>query len=169
MSSFAPPRRDLKGYVSIRLREAESEGQLALKFLDQGLYRNAAGKAFQGWKALLTAIVALNRDLMMTRFPGVVRDKLNKPRARADVIIAMMPTSRLREVDSALIDKYGWELLYLTELALSLQEFQYNGLDREGLVSRYADLHDVDRDIRHLVSKTLDWVKRLSTNPSEAC
>lgn len=50
---YVSPWRDLEGYVRLRLEGAVTEAELALKFLDQGLHRNAAGKAFQGWKALL--------------------------------------------------------------------------------------------------------------------
>lgn len=73
-----------------------------------------------------------------------------------------MPTNRLREVASLLVEVFGWEVLYLTEIALSLHEFQYNGLDKEGIVSRYTNLQDVERDIHHLVEKIKQWVVKLS-------
>jgi hypothetical protein len=34
-------------YPQDRLREAVYEAELALRFLENGMYRNAAGKAFQ--------------------------------------------------------------------------------------------------------------------------
>lgn len=36
--------------------EARYEAEPALRFLEAGLYRNTAGKAFQAWKALLAAL-----------------------------------------------------------------------------------------------------------------
>jgi len=45
------PWRDVGAYVEVRLEEALAEFALAEKFLGEGLYRNAAGKAFQGWRA----------------------------------------------------------------------------------------------------------------------
>nr|WP_309544021.1 PaREP1 family protein [Pyrobaculum aerophilum] len=46
------PWRDIRRYVEIRISEALVEADLALRFLEEGLHRNAAGKAFQAWKAL---------------------------------------------------------------------------------------------------------------------
>ena len=63
---------------------------------------------------------------------GVIRDRTSKVRSRADLIIALIPTTRLREVASILEEVYGKEILHLTDLALNLHEFQYNGLDPEG-------------------------------------
>ena len=57
------PWRDLKRYVEIRLQEALAEAKLALRFMEEGLHRNAAGKAFQAWKAALAAAAALARDV----------------------------------------------------------------------------------------------------------
>lgn len=162
-AQFAPPWRDLEEYVSLRLEEAVAEAELALKFLAQDLYRNAAGKAFQGWKALLAATAARNKNLIEGKFPGVVRDKTHRVRSRADMIIALMPTTRMRDVAALLTEKYGWEILYLTDLALNLHDFQYNGLGPEGIASRYADLHYVEKDIRHLAEKTKEWAMRLRT------
>ncbi|MEZ0320231.1 MAG: PaREP1 family protein [Pyrobaculum sp.] len=51
--SIVHPWKNLRRYVEIRLDEAEAD--LALRFLEEGLHRNAAGKAFQAWKAALTA------------------------------------------------------------------------------------------------------------------
>lgn len=164
---YVPPWRDLEGYVRLRLEEAVAEAELALKFLDQGLHRNAAGKAFQGWKALLAAAAARNKALVERRFPGAVRDKTRRPRSRADMIVALMPTGKLREVAGLLVEVYGWEILYLTGLALDLHDFQYNGLDSEGLASRYADLRDVERDVRHLAEKTREWADRLRAQSGE--
>ncbi len=44
--------------------EAAYEADLALRFLEAGLYRNAAGKAFQAFKALLAALATKYRDAL---------------------------------------------------------------------------------------------------------
>ena len=52
-------------YVKARLLETLVEAQLALEFLGRGLVRNAAGKAFQAWRALLTALLKLEFDKLL--------------------------------------------------------------------------------------------------------
>ena len=103
-----------------------------------------------------------NRELIAKRYTGVIRDRTGKVRSRADLIIAPIPTTRLREVASILEEVYGKEMVHFTDLALNLHEFQHNGLDPEGVVSRYTNLNDVEKDIRYLAEKTIEWVRRLS-------
>ena len=150
-------------YVKIRLEEALREAELALKFLGQDLHRNAAGKAFQAWKALLAAVAAQHREAIAKRYAGAVRDKTGKLRSRADMVIALMPTTRMREAASALEEVCGRELIHLTDIALNLHEFQYNGLDPKGVVSRYTNLEDVEKDVKYLAEKTMEWVKKEMT------
>jgi hypothetical protein len=161
-SSYAYPWRDTIEYIKLRLEEAIQEAELAIKFLDQGLYRNASGKVFQAWKALMSAAAAKNRELIAKHYTGVVKDRTGRIRSRADLIIALMPTTRLREVASILVEVYGREILHLTDIAINIHEFQYNGLDPEGIVSRYTNLNDVEKDIKYLTEKIIEWVRRLS-------
>jgi hypothetical protein len=156
--TYAPPWRDISQYVKIRLEEALREAELALKFLEQGLHRNATGKAFQAWKALLAAVAAQHREAIARRYAGAVRDKTGRLRSRADVVIALMPTTKMREVASALEEV--WKRAHITDIALNLHEFQYNGLDPEGIASRYSNLADVEKDIKYLAEKTIEWVKK---------
>jgi hypothetical protein len=53
-------------YVEARLLEAFGEARLALEYLERGLTRNAACKAFQAWKALLAAadVLLLAQELL---------------------------------------------------------------------------------------------------------
>lgn len=141
------------------------ETELALRFLEQDLMRNAAGKAWQAWKALLAAAAAQNREAIASRFGGVVKDKTGEARQKSDIIIAYIPTTRAREVASILADIYGVEIVYLTDLAINLHEFQYNGLDPEEVASRYTDIRDVEKDIRHLAQKTKEWAKKIQQPP----
>lgn len=147
------PWRDLEGYIDVRTTEALYEFELAEKFLEQGVYRNAAGKAFQGWKALLAALAGLSRELLTGEFKGVARLRERLVVERTDFVIAVMPTSTMKKVANILAQKYGDEIVYLTELALSLHEFQYNGIDPSGALSRYIDLKDVEADVERLVKK----------------
>ncbi|MDT7882939.1 MAG: PaREP1 family protein, partial [Thermoproteus sp.] len=56
------PKPTDAAYVEARLLEALVEARLALRFLEEGLTRNAAGKAFQAWRALLAALLRLELD-----------------------------------------------------------------------------------------------------------
>jgi hypothetical protein len=56
------PKPSDEGYVEARLLEALAEARLALEFLERGLTRNAAGKAFQAWKAFVAALLRLELD-----------------------------------------------------------------------------------------------------------
>jgi HEPN domain-containing protein len=42
--------------------EAKYEAELARRFLEDGLYRNAAGRAFQAWKAILASLAVDHID-----------------------------------------------------------------------------------------------------------
>jgi hypothetical protein len=55
------PRPSDAAYVEAGLLEALGEAKLALEFLERGLARSAACKAFQAWKALLAALLLLEK------------------------------------------------------------------------------------------------------------
>jgi len=56
------PKPSDAAYVEARLLEALGEARLALEFLERGLTRNAACKAFQAWRALLAALLRLELE-----------------------------------------------------------------------------------------------------------
>ena len=56
------PKPLSEDYIEARLLEALGEARLALEFLERGLTRTAACKAFQAWKALLAALLRLELD-----------------------------------------------------------------------------------------------------------
>ncbi len=60
------PKPSDEGYVVARLLEALAEARLALRFLEEGLTRNAAGKAFQAWRALLAALQRFEMERLET-------------------------------------------------------------------------------------------------------
>ncbi|MGC9118669.1 MAG: PaREP1 family protein [Thermoproteus sp.] len=146
------PWRDLGKYIEGRLREAVYEAELALKFLEAGMYRNAAGKAFQSFKALLAALAARHREQLVQRYPGTKATRGGKKVQYADWLIAVMPTGMMLEVARDLSSAEGQDLLQYANVALNLHEFQYNGLDKSGVLSRYARLSSVEEDIKALAS-----------------
>jgi hypothetical protein len=155
--SLSKPWVDLEKYRRDRLKEALYEAELAEEFLKNGVIRNAAGKAFQAVKAYLAAVAAAQRDKVAAAFPGRRRLSPTKVVKRGDWIIAVMPTSKMREVAAVVGDQ---ELRLMVELALNLHEFQYNGLDGDAEVSRYASEEMVKRDIEEVVA----YVKRAASS-----
>lgn len=162
------PWRDLRRYVEVRLEEAEAELKLAERFLEEGLYRNAAGKAFQAWKSLMAAVAALHRDALAQRFPGVVKTREGRTVARVDWIVAYMPTSRLREVAVWLRDAAGFDAVPLTDLALNLHEFQYNGVDKEAVLSRYTTLDAAVSDLKYFLERCREVLRDVAGRLSQA-
>ncbi|MEZ0248633.1 MAG: PaREP1 family protein [Thermoproteus sp.] len=139
------PWRDLEKYRKDRLAEALYEAELAERFLKNGLLRNAAAKAFQAVKAYLASEAAGRREVVAEAYPGVKSTRRGRKVARADWIIAAMPTNKMKEVAQLLGDR---ELELAVEKALDLHEFQYNGLDH---VARYASREVVEKDIADVV------------------
>ena len=84
------PQRDLLGYASARILEALLEGLIALEFLARGYTRNAAGKAFQAWRALTGALLALEIDVLGKELGSKDKEWL------IEKGIPMVPTSRLK-------------------------------------------------------------------------
>ena len=147
MDYLTKPWIDANKYREGRLKEALYESELAEKFMENGLLRNAAGKAFQAVKAYLAAIALDNREILVNHFKG--RKKIGlKEMERVDWIIATMPTSRMKEVASLIGDK---ELELMVEKALDLHEFQYNGYDKDAEVSRYANELIVRKDVEDII------------------
>ena len=155
------PWKDLDKYVKGRLMEAKYESELALKFLEAGLYRNAAGKAFQAFKALIAALAARHRDSLAQRYSGIRRLRNGKRVEYVDWLIAVVPTGLMLELARDLAAFEGAELVNYANVALNLHEFQYNGLDRSGVLNRYARLGSVEDDVRVLTSYVMKRVNEL--------
>ncbi|WP_054857739.1 PaREP1 family protein [Vulcanisaeta sp. JCM 16159] len=140
---------DAKKYQEDRFREAFYEVDLAERFLQYGLMRNAAGKAYQAIKAYVAGLAVDRRDELAKHYPGTRRLGPNKVIDRVDWLITVMLSSRFSEVASIIGDK---ELRLYVEIALNLHEFQYNGLDRYSEVSRYTSEELVKKDITEVIN-----------------
>ncbi|MEM0372997.1 MAG: PaREP1 family protein [Sulfolobaceae archaeon] len=106
--------------------------------------RNSAGKAYQAVKAYVAGISVDYRDLLLKYCPGRKKISPIKVVEKVDWIIAIMPSNRLREIATIIGDK---ELRFITEIALDLHEFQYNGFDKDVEISRYNKEEFVKKDI----------------------
>ncbi|AFA40252.1 Archaeal PaREP1/PaREP8 family [Pyrobaculum oguniense TE7] len=131
------PWLDLARYREARLKEALIEARLALEFLDDGLVRNAAGKAFQAWKAYLGALLADKREYLKELYPGsrkiMVGEEVDVE--EADVVIALVPTSHMARLAAVV----GGDAVEHTAVALHLHRYQYNAPDPEGFFSDIPD------------------------------
>ncbi len=141
------PWFDLESYRRTRLLEARYELELAKRFLSDNLVKNAAGKAFQAWKALVAALLVDKLNELEKMFPGYVKLRNGRRVRKAHWILAIVPTTRLKQLAS-ILDR---ETYLYTEVALSLHEYQYNGPDREGVLSRYFSDELAKRDIEMLI------------------
>ncbi|QXJ35204.1 PaREP1 family protein [Saccharolobus shibatae] len=65
MQELPKPWFDIIGYKRTRIEEASFESKIAEEFLKEVLLRNAAGKAFQVWKALLGAMLVDKREVLL--------------------------------------------------------------------------------------------------------
>ena len=150
------PWIDMKKYQEDRLKEAWYEADLAERLMNDGLLRNAAGKAYQAVKAYVAAVAVDFRSQLAKYFPGRKKISPSKEVEKVDWIIAIMPSSKLRKVVAIIGDD---QLRLLTEIALDLHEFQYNGLDKDSEVSRYDSEEFVKKDIQYIVNFIKSKVK----------
>ena len=143
-----------------RLGEAVAELGVAEAFLGQGLLRNAAGKAFQAWKAFISYIALRNVELLREKYRG------NKRVGSALVpmhewVAAVAPTSRLMEL-SIELEKVIPGITELTAIALELHEYQYNGPDPEGIRSKVPNDEVATALIRKLIERARELMKEAS-------
>ncbi|MGC8972923.1 MAG: PaREP1 family protein [Thermoproteus sp.] len=156
MEELPKPWLDPARYKEVRLKEALYEAEIAERFLETGLVRNAAGKAFQAWKALVAAFASDKLEDLKKAFPGYKRLRGQRRRVeRALWIVAVMPTSRLKIVAQLV----GGDVDLYTNLALLLHEYQYNGPDAEGVLSVYQSDESAARDVAKLLAKIKELVQ----------
>ena len=106
------PKPSDEGYIEARLLEALVEARLALRFLEEGLTRNAAGKAFQAWKALLAALLRLELD----KLKAVAKTEEEKKWLETTAV-PRVPTTKMRALTN-MLEKLGHSVLMGTLLAL---------------------------------------------------
>ena len=143
MQELPKPWFDLQAYKKTRLMEAKYEAEIARRFLEEGLVRNAAGKAYQAWKALVAGVSVDYRDKLKNVFKGKVKIKGGKVVDKVDWVIAIMPGTALKAVSQII----GGEVSLYTNVAILIHQYQYNGPDREGIVSPYTSDEEAKSDI----------------------
>ena len=104
------PERNPASYASARVLEALLEGMLALEFLSRGYTRNAAAKAFQAWRALTAALLALEKDRIAKRLDEKQRRWL------LEKAVPRVPSTRLKALGN-LVEEAGTQTMAPTPTA----------------------------------------------------
>jgi thermostable 8-oxoguanine DNA glycosylase len=149
------PRPTDAAYVEARLLEALGEARLALEFLERGLTRNAACKAFQAWKAFLAALLRLELDKLKTIVKTEEEKKWLEARA-----VPRVPTTRMKELSRLLRDVGHEGITAWTAVALDLHEYQYHGPDPDMALSKYTTRESAAADVVELIQ---ELAKRIET------
>jgi hypothetical protein len=150
------PRPADASYVEARLLEALVEAHLALRFLREGLVRNAAGKVFQAWKALLAALLRLELE----RLKALAKTEEEK-RWLESKAVPRVPTAKMKSL-SRLLEEVGHGGISLwTDRALDLHDYQYHGPDPSGELSKYATREDAVADIKSVLQELARRVEAL--------
>ncbi|MEM4424253.1 MAG: PaREP1 family protein [Pyrobaculum sp.] len=126
------PKPTAEEYAAARLLEALVEARLALRFLREGLTRNAAGKAFQAWKALLAALLRLELDKLLQAARTEEERRWLVERA-----VPRVPTTRMVRLSHMLEEAGHQGIQFVTSMALDLHDYQYNGPDPDMALSKF--------------------------------
>ena len=145
-----------EGYVKARLLEALWEARLALEFLERGLTRNAAGKAFQAWKALLATLLRLELE----RLKALARTEEER-RWLESRAVPRIPTAKMKELSRLLRDVGHEGITFATVLALDLHDYQYHGPDPDMALSKYATRESAAADVVELIQELTRRVETL--------
>jgi hypothetical protein len=150
------PKPSGEGYVEARLLEALGEARLALEYLERGLTRNAACKAFQSWKALLAALLKLELD----KLKALAKTEEERRRLESKPV-PRIPTAKMKEL-SRLPKAAGHEgITFVTDKALDLHDYQYHGPDPDTALSKYATRESAAADVVELLQELTRRVETL--------
>jgi hypothetical protein len=150
------PKPSSEGYIVARLLEALGEARLALRFLEGGLTRNAAGKAFQAWRALLAALLRLELE----KLKALAKTEEER-RWLESTAVPRVPTTKMVAL-SLMLEKAGHEGISLwTGRALLLHDYQYNGPDPDMALSKFGSREEVAEYVLRLVNEVARRVEAL--------
>jgi len=149
------PRPSDAAYVEARLLEALGEARLALEFLERGLTRNAACKAFQAWRALMAALLRLELD----RLKALAKTEEER-RWLESKAVPRVPTTKMKELSRLLRDAGHEAFTAWTDKALDLHDYQYHGPDPDMALSKYTTRQSAAADVVELIQ---ELTKRIET------
>jgi len=152
------PKPSSADYASARLLEALVEAELALEFLRRGLTRNAAGKAFQAWRAVLATLLKLELERLKAMAKSEEERRWLEERA-----VPRVPTSRMVPL-SLMLEEVGYDgVVALTNLALNLHDYQYHGPDPDMALSKYRTREEAALAVKSLVKAVMRYAEALKS------
>jgi hypothetical protein len=150
------PKPSSEGYIETRLLEALGEARLALEYLERGLTRNAACKAFQAWKALLAALLRLELE----KLKALAKTEEER-RWLGSKAVPRVPTTKMKEL-SRLLKEAGHEAISAwTDKALDLHDYQYHGPDPDMALTKYTTRESAAADVVELIQELTKRVETL--------
>ena len=152
------PKPSDEKYVEARLLEALVEARLALRFLREGLTRNAAGKAFQAWKALLAALLRLEFEKLKS-----LAKSDEERRWLESTAVPRVPTTKMKTLARMLEDLGHEAISAWTDKALDLHDYQYHGPDPDMALSKYTTREEAAADIVMMVREIIRRVEALKS------
>jgi thermostable 8-oxoguanine DNA glycosylase len=150
------PRPSDAAYVEARLLEALGEARLALEYLERGLTRNAACKAFQAWKALLATLLRLELDKLKALAKTEEERRWLESRA-----VPRVPTAKMKELSRLLRDVGHEGITFVTDKALDLHDYQYHGPDPDMALSKYVTRESAAADVVELLQELTKRIEAL--------
>jgi len=140
-------------FISKKVQDAVLEAFLAKKLAEDGLIRNACGKAFQAWKDLISALLYLKKEEILKMLNEDQRKWFLEKGIYA-------PSSKLR-ILSGLLEDIGVEgIRYVTEMALYLHTYQYQGPDPDGLWGGPTNKEEALDSLKRLLRKFKEYVEK---------
>ena len=152
------PKPSDEGYTEARLLETLGEARLALEYLERGLTRNAACKAFQAWKALLAALLRLELDRLKTLAKTEEERRWLESRA-----VPRVPTTRMKELGRLLEEAGHYGISAWTDKALDLHDYQYHGPDPDMALSKCTTRESAAADVLLLLKELTRRVETLKS------
>ncbi|WP_245522001.1 PaREP1 family protein [Pyrobaculum neutrophilum] len=152
------PKPTGEEYVAVRLLEALVEAGLALEFLRRGLVRNAAGKAFQAWRAYMAALLRLE----LGKLKAAAKSEEER-RWLESTAVPRLPTTKMKKLSQMLEDVGHVGLSFVVDKALDLHDYQYHGPDPDAALSKYTSREEAARDVVALLRELARRVEALKT------
>jgi len=152
------PKPSSADYASARLLETLVEARLALDFLKRGLTRNAAGKAFQAWKAVLAALLKLELE----RLKAIAKTEEER-RWLEEKAVPRVPTTKMVPL-SLMLEELGYrDVAFITSHALNLHDYQYHGPDPDMALSKYRTREEAALAVKSLVKAVIQYIEVLKS------